>query len=352
MKLLHLPNEVDEADPATWQIGPRKALERLAREGVLSQYAAYSFLARWRQTRDAGKVQSELLALCEAMRPDILFWQHVSEFPLTGDFLDQLKARCRLLVYHEADIFDGLWKRPTPSMKVLFSRCDLALLVGLGAMAALARRHGARAVGYLPFEFDNVRFGRPWEPPAHRPHALVMIANNWRGRIPGWPLPGGRRRVGLARRLAEVFGESLALYGRGWEGVTGARGPLPFDQQERALREGWASINWDHYDDLPYYFSDRLPIALAAGVVHVTSRHPGYEFLFRDCPGLYAVPTVEEAVDCAEWLLHRPRRALIEEGLAAKAWVEANLEADVVYRHAVGLCAERLVGLPPRAEGS
>jgi hypothetical protein len=213
---------------------------------------------------------------------------------------------------------------------------------GLEPMSSLMRRHGARDVRLLLHNYDNVRSGTAWDPPLSRPYDVVMIANSTRRRILRTYIPGGRRRAKLARRLSERFGKSFALFGTGWDGLESARGPIPFFQQEKTIRNAWISVNWDHFDGITYYSSDRLPISLAAGIVHVTTYHKGYEFLFKSCPGLYAVKSVEEAVCCVEWLLSRPKEELIGEGLAAKAWAETRLEADTVFRHAIMMCLEKL----------
>jgi hypothetical protein len=344
MKLYYLPNEGDESNPALRQVGPRKSFERLRKEGLLSDLRIYSFLSKFRHSMAADAVKNEILAEAASFKPDIIFWQHVSEFPVDDAFLTALKKRsqCRLFVYQDLDAFGRIAKRISRPMAAMFRIADLTYMCGTGGLFDLARRHGARDVRYFPHTYDNIRFGHPWKPTLQRAVKLTMIGGRIRRRIPVLPFPGARSRRALAVKLDRIFGKDFALYGPGWDGIPSARGPLQYTQQERALQSGWISINWDHFDRVPYYFSDRLPISLAAGVPHVTSYHPGYEFLFRDCPGLYAVHSVDEAVACAEWLLSRPRAELIAEGLGAKAWVEKNLESDVVHRQAIETCIEKI----------
>jgi hypothetical protein len=344
VRLLYLPNEPDEADPTQHQIGPRKAFSRLQDEGVISSLEIFSFLSKYRKGTPISEINRELLDIVDRFQPDIVFWQHVSEFPVEQEFIETFKrrARYRLLVYHEEDPYDGRVKRISPAMRVLLTNCDIAFSGGLEPMSGLMRRYGARDVRLLLHNYDNVRSGTPWDPPYSRPYDVVMIANSIRRRLLRTYLPGGNRRAELARSLSHRFGKSFALFGNGWAGLQAARGPLPFSQQEKTIRNAWISVNWDHFDRISYYSSDRLPISLAAGVVHVTTYHTGYDSLFKDCPGLYAVKSVEDAVSCVEWLLSRPKEVLIAEGLAAKKWAEAHLEADGVFRQAIMMCLDKL----------
>ncbi len=344
MKLYYLPNEGRENDPILAQVGPRKAFNRLVQDGTLSRLSTYSFLAKLRAGRSIEDIKREIISECEAFQPDIILWQHISEFQADDAFLVDLKRRsqCQLFVYHDEDPFGRFVKPITKQMAAMFRASDLVMMGGTGEFFELARRNGAKDVRYLAHSFDNVRFGKPWAPPMKRNVKLTMIGSRIRRRIPGLTFPGAPRRFELARKLDRLFGRSFALYGSGWDGLSSARGKIPFDQQEAALRQGLVSINWDHFDHIPYYFSDRLPISLAAGVPHVTSYHPGYEFLFKDCPGLFAVRTIDEAVSCAQWLLSQPTEELMKMGLEGKAWAEKHLEADVVYKDAIRICIDKI----------
>lgn len=344
MKLLHLPNERDPLDDRLRQVGSRKAFAKMAYEGRLREVRTFSYL---HETKSLGAdgARRRILDEVEAFQPDAIFWQHVGEFPVHPPFAAELRARApgALLVYHEADPYDRWVKRVNASMKVLLAACDLVLAVGLGGLSSLFREAGARDVRYLPHCYDNIRFGQPWTPPLERPFEAVMIANRGRRRrAPMLYLPGGRRRAAFATGLSKALGSRFALYGSGWEGLESARGRLSFDKQGEAIRSAWLSVNWDHFDDIPFYFSDRLPISLAAGVVHVTSHHLGYEQILQGCPGLYWARDVGEGVAMVEWLLSRPRELLAEEGSAAQAWAAANLEADVVFAQAIALCQDAL----------
>lgn len=344
LKLLYLPNEGDSKGIAYRQNGPRIVFERLCQEGVLSDYQAVSFLSEYQRTHDAQAVQTKILSCATATRPDIIFWQHIGDFPVDRDFLEKLRSVSggALLAYHDDDAFGRIFKRVTPQMRTIMSSSDITFLSGKGGLAQLMRKNGAKDVRYLPSHYDPRRFDKPWDFTERRTYKLAMIANRCMTRIPGIYLPGGRNRVRLVKRLTDNFGADFALYGRGWDGLVSARGPLPYDRQEAAIRNSWVSVNWDHFDGYDYYFSDRLPISLISGVPHVTTYHTGFEEVFAGCQNLYTARTVDEAAEKVEWVLSRPQKQLIEDGRAAQEWTRNNLSADVVFRNAIQICADKI----------
>jgi hypothetical protein len=343
MKVLLLPNEYDANDTELQQIGSRKAFRRLVAEGEIARLEIFSFLHE-EILRGANAAKEKLLEIAHEMAPDIIFWQHIKNFPVDLAFMEQLRRRSgkTFLVYHDDDPFDRWVKRPTRSMATILAASDLVFISGFGDLCDQFRKLGASVVRYMPSCYDDVRFGSEWMPPQTRAVALTMIATNGRRRIPGLYIPGGRRRARLARTLSRRFQKDFALYGSGWDGNMSAKGRLPYSKQGVVLRDSWISVNWDHFDDIPFYFSDRLPISLAAGVVHVTTYHAGYEYILGSCPGLYWARSVEEMLPLIEWLLSRPKQDLIDEGLAAQRWAQKNLEADVVFRRGFEMCKQLL----------
>lgn len=300
MKLLYLPNE---AALDKMQIGPRKAFKWLLDRGDLSALEIFSFLHESIQY-GLELTREKITQLVEKFQPDVIFWQHIDRFDISDDFIHKLKKSTSQpkIIYHEADPYSKYIKVINNNMRIMFRNSDAVFMVGAGSFANLAIEAGAKRVYFSPHVFDSIRFGTDWEPTLQRENDIVMIANaQGYVRIPGRYFPGSQRRKELGKKLSMIFGKRFALYGKGWDGLEASRGLLPFNQQENAIRSAWISINWDHFDKEPFYFSNRLPISLAAGVPHITSWHPGYDIVFKECKGgLYAAKTVDEAIEIAD----------------------------------------------------
>jgi hypothetical protein len=332
ISLLHLPNEEREGD----QVGPRQAFAELHREGLLAHYEAFSFLVEAAR-EGAPAALDRLLRLVAGSRPDLLVWQHVGGFPVTPRFLADLRAASpgTHLLCHEGDVYGRRVKRLPPETRALFAAADTVALVGAGEYAELARAAGARRVLYSPHSADTVRFGLPWTPTPERELDVAMIGSRVTSRRPWARLPGARAREALVRALARRFGARFALYGQGWAGFASDRGPLAFDEQERAQRRARVTVSWDHFDTVERYFSDRVPIALLSGVPHVTNRQPGYEEVFGPGAPLAWADTVDGVVAEVERLLALGQGALDELGRRAAVYARGRFTARVVYERLV-----------------
>ena len=337
LRLLYLPNEMEDRE----QYGPRMVFENMLANNELEAYQAYSFLMEQKRSGSSNAALDRLYESARQFQPDIILWQHPGSFPLPPGFGYSLKniASHPVLAYDERDVYGGRGKPFTQGMRTLASEADVIFIVGLGDYADWFRKAGAKRIVYSPHCIDTLRFGHQWDPPTDRQFDVVMIGNIFRpsGLKPG--LPGWKNRWQLAERLSDLLGDRFALYGRGWDGITSAKGELAFLKQEETLRESWLSVGWDYYDDTPFYFSNRLPIALMSGVAHVTNYQPGYEIMFQNGKDLCYAHTVDEMIDQVCYLLSLPRSRLLEIGLAGQQYAKINLATENVFRNIIQISA-------------
>jgi hypothetical protein len=208
----------------------------------------------------------------------------------------------------------------------------MVFLCGGGGFFELFKKAGAKNIFYAPNCYDPKRFGSDWTPTFERRFDVVMIANPVRGRIPFIDtFPGAKNRIKTVRLLGDAFGDRFAIYGNGWDGFIGARGPLPFDQQEKIIRDSWLSVCWDHFEKTPLYFSNRLPISLASSVGHVTNYKPGFELFFQNGKHLVWAGTPEEMVDNIRCTLSQGTEHLISLGANGRKLAQIKLTVDSVY---------------------
>ncbi|HBN08157.1 MAG TPA: hypothetical protein DD435_05770 [Cyanobacteria bacterium UBA8530] len=331
IRLLHLPNE----PYVGFQQGPRRFFREARLGGRIQDYLAHSFLVERKNHSDAASMQNDLLSQAETFLPNVVFWQHISDYPITADFIARLKnlPSKPLIVYHEADMFGGIAKVPTKSMRILASAADLMFVVGLGQWARTLDKLGAKQVVYAPHCFDEARFGGEWTPTPKREFDAIMIASLLKSRnpLPGFSIPGAAGRLALAKRLYRLLGKRFAVFGAGWEKYPFSRGTIPFDEQEKVIRNSWMSVVWDHYESIPYYFSDRLPISLAAGVAHLTNYHPGYELLFNNGEQLLYPASIDGFESYVRYYLDSDARQLIDLGDRGKRLAATKYSTEVVY---------------------
>jgi hypothetical protein len=334
-KLLHLVYEGGK-NASDLDFDSRTAFRELTEDGLLSSVITFPYYADWLQHQDASVTQKKIIEHVRNEKPDIIFWHHIKQFPVTDEFFNELRAQhpkvC--LVYHEGDPYARNIKKITPSMKVLIRHADLIFWVGLGHLREFAIENGGKRVYLAPHVFDTERFWTPWEPTLKREFDITMIASSGKARLPFRYLPGGRNRQKCVDVLTKNFGNRFALYGHGWKPSVSYRGPVPFAEQHKAIRNSWISANWDHFDDINFYASNRLPISMAAGVPHITTYHKGFDYLYKTVPGgLYFANSPSEVADIACYLLSKPVEELVDEGKKASEYAYAHLRASVVYKN-------------------
>ena len=349
LKILHLVNE-KSGRVEDLSYNPRVAFRELANEGIIHQPIHFSFLADWIKHGDPGITKNNILELVKVHLPNVLFWQHIEDFPVDDTFFARLRGLHPKIqiVYHEGDPYGRFFKRFSKSMKCLIKHADMVFWEGLGELRKWAVQYGAKSIYFSPSNFDTDRFLTPWDPYKHRKFDVVVIASIAKTRVPFVYFPGGYRRKRMVEKLEQTFRNRLALYGHGWSNkMRSYKGPLGFGDQVKAIRQGWISVNWDHFDHIGFYNSNRLPISLAAGVPHITTYHPGFEYLYRDIKqGLYFARTPAEVIDIACYLLSKSPDKLIEEGLMAQEYAVKHLSSTKVYKDIILKIYEKSEPLP------
>ncbi len=317
-------------------------------DGTIGELSTYSFLASYYECRKNPTVShKKLLDEVARFKPDIVFWSHPDNYPITCDVIAAMRrvGGNPLLVYHEGDPFDKWCKRLGRSQRTLYSESDVFFTVGLGGARRLFQniclhknfyytssytefeRFGIRSVtGQLGSRLDAVMIG-------NIPRRLGLIRH-----------PGSPERIRLARGLRKLFGARFACYGTGWPKGTNAAGSIAHVAQREVIQTSRMSLMWEHFPRYSFYYSDRLPIALAAGVPFVTSARPGHDILFSNVPGLFHAATVEDALDIAVYLRSLTLERVAELGEAARTWAMENLDARVVFRRMMTTSIQCLYG--------
>jgi hypothetical protein len=342
-RVLYLPNEMDFREEHG-QVGGRAAFNEMAGDGTIAELKIYSFLADYYvKKKDKAAAHQALLEVVRSFKPEIIFWQHPSDFPVEKELIDAIRAcgSSPIIAYHEGDPFDRYYKRIHPEVATLYRESDVFFTIGLGSSRrqfSEIRQHPH--FYYSPHCFDRERIGSavPDLATAETKYDAIMIGTIASSLKGFFKQPHSMERVKLARGLAKLFGERFAAFGRGWPQGTNSAGTIPFEKQAETIQSSRMSVIWELYPEYTFYFSDRLPIAIASGRPFVTNGRSGYDVVLQNAPGIYQVDSIDEALDVALYLRGMRPEEIASIGMAAQEWAFANLEARVVFRRAFEIC--------------
>lgn len=277
LRILYVPNE----DGDFRQVGFRRPLANLLNAGLIHEISVFSLQWRIRNGGDAEHHRRSLVERVREFQPNLILMQHVGSTGLKDSHFKSMRDAADFeLIYHEADPYSRFLHPLPSSAKAAGRASDVVFTVGTGTFSKNFLRSGAKDVRWAShvFETERYRYAEVSNEET-RPHDVVVVANKNTPRFRG--LPNWKDRIRFIGVLQERFGDRLAIYGNGWSGV-GAMGPVDFSKQSAAIRTAWVSANWDHFADEPSYFSNRLPISLAAGSIHATTFHPRYDEIFPE----------------------------------------------------------------------
>lgn len=339
-RILYLPNESGYLD----QSGPRRALGGLLDAGLVEDVRIVSLLKRVKMG-DSRDERARLLGVVRDFQPSIVFVPHPGGTGLTQrDYRAWRNAAEFKFLLSEMDPYHWWFKPLARETRAAATFADVVFVPGSGSFIKLFRRAGARDVRWARQPYDPGTFGLTPVCEETIEADVVMIGGRIRSRYaPLRGIPGASARRRAVAALDAAFGERFHVYGNDWS-ARGAKGSIPFDQQEQAIRTAWVSANWDHFAYEPDYYSNRLPISLASGTVHFTTRHAGFERQFGELPFLKFVDKPEElAPKIRQYLTDTPPAERLEHARQARAYAEANHRQDefvTVMLNAVGAAVD------------
>jgi hypothetical protein len=312
--------------------GFRDALAGLTR-GYIGSYEVFALPAQ-ETTKGVYRAHDSLIRVGRLLQPSAVLFQSPHRTALSTETIARLKRESGnpYILYWEGEIWGGNKRLPLAS-RALAAQADVVYSVGMGNQERFLRRAGARDVRYIPFTCCQVRFAnaRPmgWPNPSID---IVHIGN--RVLAAGWipSMPGEWSRGRLIKRLARGRSLQVRAYGSGWRGRVSA-GRIPYVHQLSLLERCRVSVNWDHYPRTPGFYSDRLPIAMLAGRMHVTTWHEGLEWLPGEDHGLVLARTWRDAAAAAMRLATTPWSHIVSQGSRGAAWVRSRLTHTQAVRH-------------------
>lgn len=321
--------------PEGWQTGIEDGFSYLHSHGEISELNWFYF-EEFAKKKSFSQCIFKMLELANAFLPDLIVFFHIGSFPIEKKNLIKLKGISSkpILVYDEGDMYGG-WSKPiTSSMKVFFKYTDIISIRGLGKWYETVIKYNKNVI-YTPHHADIARFDiKPYKNSAPN-NEIILIGNKVKPRFLSKirRLPGAELREKFAVELGKAFPQNFKLYGNGWENFVGNQGPIDFQQQIEYYKNSLITVAYEHYPKIPYYFSNRLPIALLSGSIYVCHYHKGYEKIFDEGDFIFFFRTNQEAIDIIKYLTSITKENLIERSKRARLFALANYTPEVVWKN-------------------
>ncbi len=329
MKTLLLLNGVQG-----WQTGIEDGFVCLKEKGEISKlkWFYYQDYAKQSPAEDCCK---KIKQIADEFLPELIVFFHVGNFPVNAGLLLSLQnlSSKPFIVYDEGDMYGGFAKPATSSMKLLMKHVDAVSLRGLGAWSAYVRKFNKNII-YTPHHNDVARFDHSSALKQSREHELVLIGNRIRPRFLGGirSMPGVKGRDRFVGSMSNHFGSRFKLYGNGWDSFPNNCGPVEFQQQVEYYRNTWITVAYEHYPEIPYYFSNRLPAALMAGSLYICHYHHGYEKILPEGDFIFFFRSSQEAVDIADYVLSLEKDDLLARGRRAIKFATERYSPEAAWR--------------------
>ena len=277
--------------------------ERLRASGILSHLAVFPVFGQDGLER-GDAFWRDVIAQAHDQDATIVVFQyyHSGMLPDPRPAVARLRALTSRpsVVATLGDAFmNGYFGRPKVPRSFLQASevADLVTLTSMGALADYVAAHTNAPIMLLPHGACQVRFGAldSDSQDACVDADVAFVGSRNRSRNPAngyfWV---GRRRERLIEQLAKRFGSRFALFGHGWNDLPSSRGPVPFQDQAKAVRCARVVFGGIPFSSCRYYTSDRPFIQATSGVPIVDIAVPGTDCILRS--NEHWVLTREESV--------------------------------------------------------
>jgi hypothetical protein len=309
------------------------ALEELRREGEIGAYLVFSHAGEERQFRQ--EFHNILRSRIDSFKPDIILWDKDSGRDLSSELVKSV-AEAATLAYRDLDAWTSVLKPTGPNQQVLCKYAHRVFLCALGTSGSQFRTAGNR-VRYTPSAYCNIDVPAPV---LTRERRLVFAGSVRRrfqkllGPFSPHVYPGRQDAVdSLRRRLGDrfiVFGEG---YPKRWNIQA-----CSFERMVEVVNNAVASFSIDAAPSGTYFFSNRTPIALACGSIHIRMEKPGDRQFFSECPGVILVNSAPEAVDTFEMVCAWPDALLSDVAQETRLFASRRLRQPAVMRSLLKEC--------------
>lgn len=318
--------------PEGSQAGVEDGFTYLHSEGEISALKWFYF-EDFSQKNSSIQCILKIIEIANEFLPELIVFFHISNFPINNELLSKLRKLPSqpLIIYDEGDIYGGFSKPISSSMKTMFKFSDIVSIRGLGKWYKTVKKYNKNVI-YTPHCNSLYRLTKNIVPNEVKKEKIVFIGNRVKsvlGRI--FRLPGALGREQCVENICKYFPTKFNLYGKDWTGFPGDMGKLEFFKQADICSNTLIQVSYEHYPNVPFYFSDRLPIALASGQIYVCHFHKGYDVIFKNCDFIYTFKTAKESIDLINYILSLNSKELYNKSICAKEFADKFLSPEIIW---------------------
>lgn len=318
------------------QIGIEDGFNYLHGEGKISDLNYFYFEA-FANKNSFSQSMVQMQTIANEFQPDLIIFFHISKFPIKIDLILEIKAiRSKpIIAYDEGDMYGGLAKPITKSMKCLIKYSDFVSIRGFGTFYNAIHKLNSNIV-FTPNSNWLLRYTNGISINENKTNKIVFIGNRITSRLGLLKrLPGAYQREKLLKKVSSVFNKDFSIYGSGWGDFDSNKGKLNYYEQTNICNGNWIQLTYEHYPKIPYFFSDRIPIALSCGQIIVTNYKEGYETLFKNADFIYFYRSTNEAIEILFFLRSLNKEQLLIKSKNAKRWADNNLNPQIIWGNLV-----------------
>ena len=285
---------------------------------------------------DINDTLKYLLECAFQFQPDLISIFHIGRLKINKNFVFNLRRlnSSPLIVYDEGDMY-GTWAKPiSKNIKTVMHMADAVSIRGLGKFEKKVSRINKRTF-YTPHHNDIARFLPEIIPTFKERKDFILIGNRVKPSILGVlrRLPGAKGRESFVKYMGEHFSKDFKLYGNGWEGFTGNQGPVDFYKQNDFYSKALVTVAYEHYPQIPYYFSNRLPMALMNGCLYVCHEHDGYKQFFPNDDFIFFFRSNEEVNDILRTISNFSEDEFEKRSRSAVKFSRQHFHPNVVWKN-------------------
>lgn len=322
--------------PMGIQTGIEDGFTGLLKNNVIQQLNWF-YYTNYFNLNGKKSTEAKIIEEIAKVQPNLIVIFHISNFPLTKEFIVKIR-QCKsnpYIVYDEGDMYGGFNKRVNTNLRVAFGYSDCISLRGLGKWYNYVSRFNKNII-YTPHHADTARFLSEPYIKQIRENEIVFIGNSFNEKIfykYFWNIPGAVRRKNFVKYIDKNIQYKLKTYGANWNKIKSNCNQLPFEEQIKEYQKSWVTIAYEHYPDIPYYFSNRLPMALLAGSLYVCHYHEGYENIFPSNDFIFFFNKNKEAIDIINYLFSLDSEDLLNRSKRARNFALCYFTPQVVWKN-------------------